>query len=636
MGGGDTPGAGGWRAFWAFLGLLVASLAFRFPALRNAAGVHSDSAIVGLQARHILRGEWSWFLWGDGQQSSLDALAVALGFLVGGETALMLMVVPLVGHLLLTWFVWDVLRKRVGLASATLASLAVVLGPAAVTLVALYAPRQWCFTALAGAFWLLDGASGSRWSRLRYGAGVGVALGASALDLIAGAFLPALLVFGGACVVDGWPGRRVILRRLAACGLGLAVGGFVAWLPRQAGASSSTWKAGASLRQLVPNARLLMDPALPWTLSAVVLVPGEEQKSLRRWEAPGAFRVVQVVGAGSLVLGVLLGAGALVLRGVPWEVRRVGLLGASIWAGILAAYLVSVMPVDAWSVRYLGPLAWSAPWALAPTAWALGARRLGLLMGPYLLAAAVNGWLSYGPAVRGGWPVRDPHGVGAPEEALGAELARLGVRHAQADYWLAYRLSFLLGERLIATPLAATDIRYAPYVREVDGSLLIAYLFHPNQPGALASSYERDLRASGVPLEHREVAGFTVLLMRTVGFHYEDDRGAGRLSLTDEGPGAESGSRRLRMVLRRESGETFEGEGLRRVLSEGRDPVDELEFVLGDGRVYRGRIFRRFSPHGVGTVASVGGTGASSGWRIVRMDRRGVGSGLKSGVGESR
>src|SRR3712207_3476813 len=92
--------------------LLVASTLFRLPNLLNARGVHSDAAIVGLQALHILRGEWSWFLWGAGYQSSLDALLLSIGFAITGPHALTMMVVPLIGHLLLVSLTFDILRRR--------------------------------------------------------------------------------------------------------------------------------------------------------------------------------------------------------------------------------------------------------------------------------------------------------------------------------------------------------------------------------------------------------------------------------------------------------------------------------------------------------------------------------------------
>ena len=50
--------------------------------------MNSDAAVVGLQAMHILHGEWSWFLWGAGYQASFDAVLVAAAFAVTGPSAL--------------------------------------------------------------------------------------------------------------------------------------------------------------------------------------------------------------------------------------------------------------------------------------------------------------------------------------------------------------------------------------------------------------------------------------------------------------------------------------------------------------------------------------------------------------------
>ena len=89
------------RAGLPLLLLLVGSVVARLPALVNARGVNSDAAVVGLQAMHILHGEWSWFLWGAGYQASFDAALVAAAFAVTGPSVLTLMAVPLIGHLIL-------------------------------------------------------------------------------------------------------------------------------------------------------------------------------------------------------------------------------------------------------------------------------------------------------------------------------------------------------------------------------------------------------------------------------------------------------------------------------------------------------------------------------------------------------
>lgn len=88
-------------------GILVGlNVLFRLPALINASGVHSDAAIVGLQAMHILKGETSRFLWGAGYQGSFDAWVVAAIFALGGPSPFMLMLAPFFGHLLLSFFAW--------------------------------------------------------------------------------------------------------------------------------------------------------------------------------------------------------------------------------------------------------------------------------------------------------------------------------------------------------------------------------------------------------------------------------------------------------------------------------------------------------------------------------------------------
>src|SRR6476619_3263476 len=51
--------------------LLLMAVLFCLPALINASGVHADAATVGLQAEHILRGEWSWFIWGTDYQGAI-------------------------------------------------------------------------------------------------------------------------------------------------------------------------------------------------------------------------------------------------------------------------------------------------------------------------------------------------------------------------------------------------------------------------------------------------------------------------------------------------------------------------------------------------------------------------------------
>src|SRR3954465_6842196 len=179
--------------------LLVAAVIARLPALVNARGVNSDAAVVGLQAMHILRGEWSWFLWGAGYQASFDAAMVAAGFPIPAPSPLTLMVVPLIGHLVLVGLAYDTVRREVapavGRAGAVLACLPLVFAPQSGNGVALHAPRQWSITAAVLAIWLAARAVPGRWGPL-WLAGSGLVAGfAVYLDLFTLQLMPAVGVF---------------------------------------------------------------------------------------------------------------------------------------------------------------------------------------------------------------------------------------------------------------------------------------------------------------------------------------------------------------------------------------------------------------------------------------------------------
>ncbi|MBE0690593.1 MAG: hypothetical protein IH587_10785, partial [Anaerolineae bacterium] len=76
------------RTVWAMLGiaLIVAIIGRILLLLSNTVSFHSDEAIVGLMARHILAGERPTFFFGQAYMGSLDAWLVALGFRLLGES----------------------------------------------------------------------------------------------------------------------------------------------------------------------------------------------------------------------------------------------------------------------------------------------------------------------------------------------------------------------------------------------------------------------------------------------------------------------------------------------------------------------------------------------------------------------
>jgi len=171
------------------------------------------------------------------------------------------------------------------------------------------------------------------------------------------------------------------------------------------------------------------------------------------------------------------------------------------------------MPSNMWSARYLAPIVWTAPFALAPLAALLSTRRLALAVAPYLTVAALGGWLSYGLYVRGPLPVLDPRGVAADEQQVADFLRAKGVHHAAAQYWLSYRLSFLYGEDPLVIPISPSEDRYPPYREQFDRARRVAYVFHPSEPRARIEEHEPWVRAQGWQVERAEVAGFSMLLV---------------------------------------------------------------------------------------------------------------------------
>src|SRR6202044_497178 len=125
----------------------------------NADGTNSDAAVVGLQAMHLLRGEWSPFLWGSGYQTSTDAVVAAALFFFTGPSPLVLRLSTLLGHVLLTWLAYDVLRRRLPAWTAAVLVGPLVFTPDPVHTYVLYPPRQASLTLAFLAFWLLDRAA---------------------------------------------------------------------------------------------------------------------------------------------------------------------------------------------------------------------------------------------------------------------------------------------------------------------------------------------------------------------------------------------------------------------------------------------------------------------------------------------
>jgi hypothetical protein len=453
--------------------LLCAATVHALPALLNAAGLHSDGAVVGLQAKHLLHGEWSWFLWGSGYQTVIDSVSAALLFLILGSTPLALTLSPFLGYLTLVVFAFATVRRRFEPWPSALlvAPLVVVTGPLHIYMFS--PPRQAALTLIFAAIWLLDSASLGRRRALKLAAGALLAGLSGFADPYALLFLPALFLFLVLTATGAETPNRL---RVLAAGLTAGIVGLIpVWLlTHTAHASHGVLRLDAGI---VRHNLDLLQTCLPFLLGTTAYFSAG-RPSVEVWPAPAWFRAVQLAGAGLLLIGIAFGGvGSLSRRFTP-GVRRLAALGALMLPVTLLGFSLSVMVMDRLSARYLVAIVLMAPFALMPAMTALGPRRFAALLAPYLLSITVAGWLGYGGEVHGFSIVR-ADGRASDELALRDLLRARGISAGIADYWVAYRLTFLFDEHAIIIPRHPQLDRYAPYRARVAAQSRVAYIFDP-------------------------------------------------------------------------------------------------------------------------------------------------------------
>ena len=495
---------------------LVAAVAFRLPAILHPAETNSDAAVVGLQAMHLLRGEWSWFLWGSGYQSAVDSAVVALSFGLFGATAGALLLASLGLHLVLTSLAWSTLARRLAPVPAALALFPLVVTSSPLQTYILYPPRQASLTIAVAGLWALDRAADARRVRAFAAGGALLALACFA-DPYALVLVPPIAAFGLACAAD-----RADLRGSLARAGGLAWGGAIGALPLllfRASARATPGQLALGVDRLARNARLLVDPCLPWTVGARAW-KDSGAIGYAPWDGPAPLRWLLLAGGTLFLLALAAGGASVFVRRLPWETRRLAIAGGMALPVTIAGFLASPMVMDLFSARYLAAIPLLAPFALAPLAGALRGGRFALLFAPCAAACAVAGWVGYGPFLRAA--PADPSDETRLEEALAAR----GVHAATADYWAAYRLTFLSGERLVVVPANPAEDRYPPYRAAFERENRVAYVFDPERSRE-ADSWMRERVSRGETayapsFEVLRAGRFTALLLKRAGPRSDD------------------------------------------------------------------------------------------------------------------
>jgi hypothetical protein len=374
-------------------------------------------------------------------------------------------------------------------------------------------PRQASLTLIFMAIWLIDGAQRSRNRAASLAAGAFVAGISCFADPYGLVFLPALFSFLLLCAMDAPSIQRA--RCLVAGALGASVGLVPAWLlTHSVHASHGVLRLRTAV--IAHNLQLLGQTCLPYLLGTTAY-SSSQPPLVQAWPAPGWFHALQLAGAGLLLSGIVFGGFSAAVRSLPVGVRRLATLGAIMLPVTLGAFAVSVMVMDRLSARYLVAIVLMAPFALAPALAFIGPRRFALLLAPYLLSSAVAGWLSYGDDIHGVRPVR--HDSSTSDEARLHELLQeQGLSFGVADYWVAYRLTFLFGEEQVVVPWHEQLDRYSPYRRAFALRSRVAYIFDPWRSKEELAKREAAIRAGQTEFAPRfqslRAGRYTVLVLQ--------------------------------------------------------------------------------------------------------------------------
>lgn len=498
---------------WQEAALLLLSFAFRIPPLLNADSTNSDAAVVGLQAMHILKGEFSAFLWGNGYQSSVDSFFAALFFLALGKTPFALMLSALSLHVALTFIVYLTLRRHVSKSWALLLVLPLVFTPSSVHTYALYPPRQASLTLAFAALSLIDRAQFDRrrCPLLALGAFVfGLACYADPYPLVLAPLVAtfALLV---AWLEPSWVARA---KQLGAAFVGALVGMLPnLWLRHAAAAKNGPMTLSTDV--VGHNFRLLVDECLPWAMSTKIYF-AKHTMDYSPWEMPAWLHPIQVAAAALAFAVALSGIALFFAPSLERRSRNLGVVGAICFPITLSAFLGSLMVMDHFSMRYLAVLTLTMPFAALPLAKRFESRAsmrgFALLFMPWVVASAIGGWVGYGPFVHGLAPVN-----GMPtlkdDIALIEAMKGQGVRFALADYWASYRLTFLSKEELVVVPLHEGQDRYRPYRDQLERAAKVAYVFDPERSFENRDEALANFRKRYRSVEQLSIGALTVLVM---------------------------------------------------------------------------------------------------------------------------
>lgn len=401
----------------------------------NLATLDSDEAVVGLMARHLTHGGFRAFYWGQDYGGTMEAALAAVVFRVAGSSTLALKTVPMALDGVATMLLWRIGRRLMAPGPAAVAGLLMWVWPAnylwwstkergfyqsclclglAFALVALrIAASQ------AGGPW-------REWAVLGLLAGLGWWQSPQVVYVLAPA--------------TAWLAWRLRARtfRVIAAVPGFALGALPwLWANVQDGLASLSPPPSPVKQGYLGHLSVLVRTGLPTTLGLRVAYTAHQ------WVGP------QPAGIALYVVALALVVAACIRR---WP------------GGRLAVAVVVVFPFVHSLLTLGGTVAegrytlFALPWLALALAHGADRKLAAAALAVVVLAVSGAGLIDMrdqtSPFVSGR---RVPRSLAALERGLEAH----GTTRVWADYWIAYRVTFETGERVIAAPV--TDDRYPPF-----------------------------------------------------------------------------------------------------------------------------------------------------------------------------
>ncbi|ATB41651.1 hypothetical protein CYFUS_007119 [Cystobacter fuscus] len=506
------PGAGRGLGGGALLVLLT--FLFRLPAILNFGALDSDIAVVGLQAWHLGEGPRPLLLWGTTYQGVTAPVMARLVELLLPIRA-SLAVSSVLGHALLVLCLYGALRRRLPSRWAALAAACVAVCPEPLNFLTYSAFRIWAFTLLFAGLYLAERSAraGSSTRRLLLAVMAGGAVGLGYYtDLFVLQLLPGVVLY-----LLGWAWEPRASRWLALGGalVGFGLGSIPRWLARMEAPQLSE----LSWSNLKHNWPLFWSKCLPYVTGTKLFA------TTTGFDRPeqvleGPWLVLASVGMGLFAGMAVAGALLSLAPGMEWSARRLAWCGAAWMGASLVAFLFTRRPQDLMSARYLVPVLLGFPLLVSPVLARLPRGRgtvwVSALLLPVIAHFGVAGWRGHGGWIHHGLPRITPEGNGDDARVLLSALQQRGVEAAVADYWVAYRLTYLWKEQVTVAP-GTGDNRYAPYSRRFESAARRALLFSAIVPGSrylVPGPWEATLRREGWPHERLTAGPYEVLLLK--------------------------------------------------------------------------------------------------------------------------